>query len=174
MRDLDAFVPSGGPRVSIVGNRGASGIDGITSTALGVAAASDRPVAAFMGDLALLHDLGALYGAERLGLHLTIVCVDNDGGGIFSMLPIAQRAGDVDFETLFGTPHGLDLTGLGGAGGVRPRLIESIPSLADGIRSATAERVPGVDLLVVPVDRNDDLAHRRSITAAVHERLDAG
>jgi 2-succinyl-5-enolpyruvyl-6-hydroxy-3-cyclohexene-1-carboxylate synthase len=124
-----------------------------------------------MGDLALLHDLGALFSAERLGLHLTIVCVDNDGGGIFSMLPIAQRADDVDFETLFRTPHGLDLSALGGTGGVRPVVIESVSGLATALRSTSERREPGIDLLIVAVDRDEDLARRRAVTAAVHDSL---
>ena len=79
VRELDSFVGTAGPRIDFVGNRGASGIDGITSTALGLASQHDGPVVLFIGDIALLHDLGALFGAARSGLHLTVVCVDNNG-----------------------------------------------------------------------------------------------
>lgn len=106
IRDLDAFAYAGGA-VRVFANRGANGIDGITSTALGVAAASGRPTTLLTGDLAFLHDLGGLMAGKRHRLRLSIVVVNNDGGGIFSFLPVAGRSGR--FEELFGTPHGLDL-----------------------------------------------------------------
>jgi 2-succinyl-5-enolpyruvyl-6-hydroxy-3-cyclohexene-1-carboxylate synthase len=173
VRDLDAFVGLDGPVVDFVGNRGASGIDGITSTALGLASRHRGPVVLFTGDLALIHDLGALVGAARLGVHLTIVCVDNDGGGIFSMLPIAGRADEVDFETLFRTPHGLDLAAIDGIGGVRARELTTAAALAEALATATRSTgaAGGIDLLVVPVDRDDDVAHRRSIAAAVRDAV---
>src|SRR5205823_8462346 len=67
-----------------------------------------RPIV-LLGDLALLHDLGGLVSAARLRLPLTVLCVNNDGGGIFQFLPIARSADR--FEELFATPHGLDLEG---------------------------------------------------------------
>ncbi len=171
VRDLDAFLPNGGASVSFVANRGASGIDGITSTALGLASQSDGPVLAFIGDLALLHDVGALFGAARAGLHLTIVCIDNDGGGIFSLLPIAARADDVDFETLFGTPHGIDLASLDGTAGVRVEEVGEQDDLAAAVIAATASTEPGVDIVLVRVDRDADVAQRRDITDAVGRTL---
>ncbi|MEM7142786.1 MAG: 2-succinyl-5-enolpyruvyl-6-hydroxy-3-cyclohexene-1-carboxylic-acid synthase [Actinomycetota bacterium] len=167
VRDLDAFVGRDGPRLDAVGNRGASGIDGITSTALGLASRHDGPVVLYTGDLALLHDLGALYGAVRAGVHLTIVCVDNDGGGIFSMLPIAGRGADVDFETLFRTPHGIDLAELGGTGGVTVTEVSTEADLRAAIASSTGTTEPGVDVVLVRVDRDADVAQRRAITEAV-------
>lgn len=171
VRDLDAFVALHGPRLDFVGNRGASGIDGITSTALGLATRHDGPVVLFTGDLALLHDLGSLFGAGRIGAHLTVVCVDNDGGGIFSMLPLAGRpdatADGADFETLFRTRHGLDLAAFAGIGGVRVTPAGSVDELRTALAAATASRAPGVDMVLVRVDRDADVAQRRAITAAV-------
>ena len=175
VRDLDAFV---GDTRSVVccANRGAAGIDGSASTALGIAAADpSRTVALYTGDLALLHDLSGLAAAARLGLHLIAVCVDNDGGEIFSLLPVADRVPDDDFERLFRTPHGVDLCGLDGFGGIRARRAATAAELHEAVRNAAATRNPGVDLLVVDVSRDDDVAQRRALTLAaqqaVHEVL---
>ncbi|MEQ8839901.1 MAG: 2-succinyl-5-enolpyruvyl-6-hydroxy-3-cyclohexene-1-carboxylic-acid synthase [Acidimicrobiales bacterium] len=182
VRDLDAFVPLTGPAIDFVGNRGASGIDGITSTALGLASAGDAPVVLYTGDLALLHDLGALFGARRVGVHLTVVCVDNDGGGIFSLLPIAGRPGSPaaegpgfggngfgadDFETLFRTRHGLDLAAFSGIGGVTVTRTSTAAELRTALVVATRSTEPGVDVVLVEVDRDADVAQRREIGAAV-------
>lgn len=171
VRELDSFVPAEGPRIDFVGNRGASGIDGITSTALGLASQHDAPVVLFIGDIALLHDLGALFGAGRCGLHLTVVCVDNNGGGIFSSLPIASRGDEVDFETLFRTPHDLDLAGFDGVGGVRINEVTSASEFAEALRSACESDTPGVDVVLVPVDPDADLAQHRAIATAVKEAV---
>ena len=169
VRDLDAFVFDTGSIVCCA-NRGAAGIDGSASTALGIAAAEpSRTVALYTGDLALLHDLSGLAAAARLGLHLIAVCVDNDGGEIFSLLPVADRVPADDFERLFRTPHGLDLCGLDGFGGIRARRMADAADLGEAVRAAVAARTPGVDLLVVEVPRDDDVAQRRALTAAAQQ-----
>jgi 2-succinyl-5-enolpyruvyl-6-hydroxy-3-cyclohexene-1-carboxylate synthase len=169
VRDLDAFVFDTGP-VTCCANRGAAGIDGTASTALGVAAADpSRTVALYTGDLALLHDLSGLAAAARLGLHLTAVCVDNDGGEIFSLLPVAGRVPAPDFERLFRTPHGIDLRGLDGFAGIRAARVSTPIGLGDAVSAAASTRAPGVDLLVVDIDRDDDVAQRRTLTAAARQ-----
>ena len=166
VRDLDAYVFDTGS-VTCSANRGAAGIDGTASTALGIAAAApSRAVALYTGDLALLHDLSGLAAAARLGLHLVAVCVDNDGGEIFSLLPVADRIPSQDFERLFRTPHGVDLYGLDGFAGIRAARVSTATELGDAVRAAASKRVPGVDLLIVDVDRDDDVAQRRALTAA--------
>ena len=171
VRELDSFVATDGPRIDFVGNRGASGIDGITSTALGLASQHDGPVALYIGDLALLHDLGALFSAARCGLHLTVVCVDNNGGGIFAALPIASRGREVDFETLFRTPHELNLADFSGVGGVRISEVTSESELAEALRSSCERNTPGVDVLLVPVDPDADLAQHQAIASAVNAAI---
>jgi len=174
VRELDSFVPAEGPRIEFVGNRGAGGIDGITSTALGLASQHEGPVVLFIGDIALLHDLGALFGAARCGLHLTVVCVNNNGGGIFSSLPIASRGEEFDFETLFRTPHGLDLAGFDGVGGVRIKRINEVTSASDfaeALGSACESDTPGVDVVLVSVDPDADLAQHRAIATAVKDAV---
>jgi len=171
VRDLDSFVGVGGPRISVVGNRGASGIDGIVSTTLGIAAATDHPVAMLIGDLALLHDLSGMISARRLGLHLTAVCVDNDGGEIFSMLPIADHGADIDFAGLFRTPHGIDIAGLAGFAGIAVSEIGSVGELCARLQFSFASKRPGVDLLVVRIDPDNDMDQHRRISAAVSAAL---
>src|SRR3712207_550654 len=106
VRDVEAFfaVRDDAPRV--LSNRGANGIDGTVSSAFGVAAAGEGPVVLLIGDVALLHDLGGLIAARRHGLALTIVLLNNDGGGIFEFLPVSA-AGDAYVEHV-ATPLGLD------------------------------------------------------------------
>jgi 2-succinyl-5-enolpyruvyl-6-hydroxy-3-cyclohexene-1-carboxylate synthase len=106
VRDLDAF---GHPReepLNVWGNRGASGIDGIVSTAFGVAATSDAPTICVLGDLALLHDQNGLLWSRESDASVVFVLIDNDGGGIFHMLPIAEH--EPHFSRYFAAPHGLD------------------------------------------------------------------
>ncbi len=89
VRDLETFWPVRSDPPRVLCNRGASGIDGTVSSAFGVAAAGNGPVVLLIGDVALAHDLGGLLAARRLGLRLTIVLLDNDGGGIFDFLPVS-------------------------------------------------------------------------------------
>ena len=127
----------------MLANRGLNGIDGNVSTALGVAAATGAPTVALVGDLAFLHDLGALVQARRTGLSLTVVVVNNDGGGIFSFLPIARST--PHFEALFGTPHGVDLSAAAALAGARFTRAETPSALAAaledaGVRGCTSSR----------------------------------
>ncbi len=109
VRDCDTFFwPQRRSEIAVLGNRGANGIDGVTSTALGVSAVSsgNTPTVLVIGDLSFYHDLNGLLAARLHHLNLTVVLVHNDGGGIFSFLPQADYP--EHFERLFGTPTGLD------------------------------------------------------------------
>jgi 2-succinyl-5-enolpyruvyl-6-hydroxy-3-cyclohexene-1-carboxylate synthase len=90
VRDIETFWPARSDPPRVLCNRGANGIDGIVSSAFGAAAAGGGPVVLLIGDVALAHDIGGLLAARRLGLKLTIVAIDNDGGGIFDFLPISR------------------------------------------------------------------------------------
>ena len=171
-RDLDSFVPAG-THIAFVGNRGAAGIDGITSTALGIATQVDGPVVVFTGDLALLHDIGGLLGVARAGERLTVLCIDNDGGQIFSMLPVHGRIDAGDYETIFRTPHGVDLAGLDGLAGVDVTVVDEADDLEAVLRSSTAKTDPGVDLVIVRVDPEHDMAVRGRVRSAVGEAIGA-
>ena len=161
IRDVDAFAPSMGRGLRVLANRGANGIDGIVSSALGVAAASGRPTVLLTGDLAFLHDVGGLLTARRSGVPLTVVVVNNDGGGIFSFLPIAQAEGvKSHYEPLWGTPHGVDLSHAAALYQARFRRPDSPAAL----RSAVAEGLKGgvhlIEVKVAERARNVDL-HRQ-------------
>jgi len=107
IRDLEWFGP---PRqdISVFANRGANGIDGVVSTAIGVALGG-QPTTVVVGDVAMVHDSTSLVALTGRPLCLHIVVVNNDGGGIFSFLPQKRLLEPETFETLFGTPHGTDL-----------------------------------------------------------------
>ncbi|OIB57970.1 2-succinyl-5-enolpyruvyl-6-hydroxy-3-cyclohexene-1-carboxylic-acid synthase [Natrialba sp. SSL1] len=110
IRDGDRF---GRPReadLTVLANRGASGIDGITSSALGAGSATEEPLVLVTGDLAFYHDSNGLLALERCGVDATIVLLDNDGGGIFHKLPV--EAFDPPFTSQFKTPHGLEFDAL--------------------------------------------------------------
>ena len=116
IRDLDVVMHAAGARVDVVANRGANGIDGVIATGAGIAEASGRPTVLLVGDVAAVHDIGGLAAAARLDLdNLTVVLIDNDGGGIFAFLPIADRIDQASFSELFLTPHGTDLAAVGAA-----------------------------------------------------------
>ena len=157
VRDLEWF---GGPSAQAHANRGANGIDGVMSTALG-RALSGRPTLVLLGDIAFVHDSNALVGLSARGVDLRIVVVDNDGGGIFSFLPQAKVLAADRFEQLFGTPHGTDLEALASAHGVAARTVSTSAELAAAVKS------PGPSVTRVVSDRNDNVRHHDLLNAAV-------
>src|SRR3546814_10022318 len=102
----------------VIANRGANGIDGVVSTAVGAALVGAKTTL-LIGDVAFLHDSNGLLGLAGRDVDLTIVVLDNDGGGIFSFLPQRTQLPPERFEHLFGTPHGLNLVALARAYGVQ-------------------------------------------------------
>lgn len=146
-------------------NRGANGIDGFVSTALGAAAAGGVPVVALAGDLSLIHDATALATASRLGIPLKVVVIDNDGGGIFHMLP---QEGHRHFERLWGTPHGLDLARVAEAFGVEAEILDEAERLASSVASPNDRP----RLILARTDRSANAALHRQIREAVAAALD--
>ncbi|HEY3192849.1 MAG TPA: 2-succinyl-5-enolpyruvyl-6-hydroxy-3-cyclohexene-1-carboxylic-acid synthase, partial [Solirubrobacterales bacterium] len=110
VRDLEAFLRTGPEGVRFASNRGANGIDGLVSTAAGLASGSGSRTWAVLGDLALFHDLGGLAAARDLP-DLRLIVIDNSGGGIFHFLPQAEAMPEDEFEALLGTPAGLEQSG---------------------------------------------------------------
>jgi 2-succinyl-5-enolpyruvyl-6-hydroxy-3-cyclohexene-1-carboxylate synthase len=112
IRDVEAYFPQSPKRLRFLANRGANGIDGVVSSALGAALGSGRPTWLLTGELALLHDVGGLLAARRAGVDLQIVCLNNGGGAIFDFLPVAERADPAVYEEHIATPAGVDLAQL--------------------------------------------------------------
>lgn len=164
VRDLDAVMSPTARRIRVMANRGANGIDGFLSTALGSAAVSGVPTVALAGDLSVLHDIGALATMARLAIPLTVVAVNNDGGGIFHLLP---QAGHRHFERHWGTPHGLDLTAIASAFGVPAQRVHSQDRLAELVSNR------GPHLIEVRTDREANAELHREIRRRVAEAVAA-
>ncbi len=161
IRDLEWF-GIGRSDLRVIANRGANGIDGVVSTAVGVAASGVRTTL-LVGDVAFLHDSNGLLGLQDRDLDLTVVVLDNDGGGIFSFLPQRTSLPGDRFERLFGTPHGLDLVDLARAFGVTA----SSASTTDDLDAGRGTRVVDVE---TDRDRNVELHER--LGRAVGHALD--
>jgi 2-succinyl-5-enolpyruvyl-6-hydroxy-3-cyclohexene-1-carboxylate synthase len=173
IRDVERYAAPR-PGLRLLANRGANGIDGVVSTAVGAAVARpDGVTGLLIGDLAFLHDSNGLLGLATRPAQLVCVVVDNDGGGIFSFLPQARRLASDRFEQLFGTPHGLDLVAVARAYGVPARLVDGSEDVAAAVRGAAD--AGGVQVLVARTDRAANVeAHRRlddAIAAAVARSL---
>ncbi len=154
VRDADRF---GRPRtadLTVLANRGASGIDGITSTALGAGSATDDPVVLVTGDLAFYHDMNGLLALGRCGVDATIVLLDNDGGGIFHMLPIEEY--DPPFTEQFKTPHGVEFEPVADLYDLEFVRVE--PTAFDAVYSESLAS-PGTQVLSVEFDA--ETSHRR-------------
>jgi 2-succinyl-5-enolpyruvyl-6-hydroxy-3-cyclohexene-1-carboxylate synthase len=104
IRDVEACFPQSPKRLRFLANRGANGIDGVVSSALGARIATGLPTWVLIGELALQHDAGGLLAARRAGVPLEIFCIDNGGGGIFDFLPVAEHADPAAYEAHIATP----------------------------------------------------------------------
>jgi 2-succinyl-5-enolpyruvyl-6-hydroxy-3-cyclohexene-1-carboxylate synthase len=159
IRDLDLTMrPRNG--IEIHANRGVSGIDGFVSTAQGVAIgrAGRGPTVALCGDLSLLHDINGLLPGPDLRPDVTYVVINNDGGGIFSLLPQGSAVEPNAFERLFGTPHGMSVEAVAAAYQVDYQRVRTATELADALSSYR-----GVRIIEVRTDR--------AANTALHARL---
>ena len=137
IRDAEWFMPANGKRIRPFSQRGANGIDGTLSLARGVASGLKSPLWLVTGDLAFLHDGNGLLGAADDKTGLFVILINNEGGGIFELLPVAQRC--QKFEKLYATPQNVDLSQLVVAHGGRHQVCEDVDSLENAIRSWDGE-----------------------------------
>ena len=166
IRDLDAaMAPRDG--LQVLANRGASGIDGLVSTALGIATADTGPTIALIGDLSLLYDAGALlWNGQRLPADLVIVVPNNRGGAIFSSLDQRELP---ERDRLFVTPQDVDLAALGAAAGVGHTLVAQMSDLAGAVSEAQA--AGGIRLIELPTPAERSRRQRIDVRTVVDAAL---
>lgn len=157
VRDLDCFAGSSKKEIKVYANRGASGIDGITSTAAGIASQSDDPTVLLTGDLAFLHDTNGMWLLNNMSIPLVIVVVDNNGGAVFSMLPIADD--EVNFEKYFITPHNTNFEKLVEAHSGRYVGIDSWKTFQTELKKAVKQKTFSV--LHIKTDAKESMAIRK-------------
>jgi len=170
VRDLDAY-GGGGKLLRVYGNRGASGIDGIVSTVAGIAAASDgqSPVVVVAGDVAFYHDMNGLLAVAEHQLDIVFVVINNDGGGIFHMLPI--RDCEPEFMKYFATQHGLDFRHAAELYGIPYRHVDHPTGAAEALGDVLVGTGPRI--LEVRSDRDQNQRSREAITEAVRRAVSA-
>jgi 2-succinyl-5-enolpyruvyl-6-hydroxy-3-cyclohexene-1-carboxylate synthase len=169
IRDMEMFADAGGPSPRVAANRGASGIDGIVSSAAGFACGLGRPTTLMIGDLSLLHDLSALAQLRALAQPLVIVLLNNGGGGIFHFLPIAARAELLD--PWFTAPQQVDFAGVGNLFGIRCLRPGSAAEFTAAYREACAGGEPA--LIEVRTERGANLVEHRALGESIVGAIEA-
>ncbi|MSW48200.1 MAG: 2-succinyl-5-enolpyruvyl-6-hydroxy-3-cyclohexene-1-carboxylic-acid synthase [Actinobacteria bacterium] len=164
VRDVEWF---SAPRVGVkvLSNRGVNGIDGVVSTAVGVAAESGKLTALLIGDIALLHDTNGMLNLMQREVDLKLVVVDNKGGGIFSFLPQSTTLDSQKFEQLFGTPHNVDLGLLAQAHGLPIVTVKTVSQLKEALLQT------GSWVIIVNTDRLQNVADHDAVYTAVAKAL---
>jgi 2-succinyl-5-enolpyruvyl-6-hydroxy-3-cyclohexene-1-carboxylate synthase len=170
VRDLDTFFRGSERRICFMGNRGANGIDGLISSALGASAGAGQGESTVLvvGDLSFFHDLNGLLAARLHRLNLTIVLINNDGGGIFSFLP--QAAFPEHFEQLFGTPTGLDFRLAVQMFGGRFQRVEDWEQFREAVN--LGRDAGGLHVIEVPTERASNVRMHRQLWEATAKALD--
>jgi 2-succinyl-5-enolpyruvyl-6-hydroxy-3-cyclohexene-1-carboxylate synthase len=170
IRDVETFAAARDAPPRMLANRGANGIDGTIATAYGIAAFSEGPTVLLVGDVTLAHDIGSLLTASRTGIPLTIVLVDNDGGGIFDFLPVSGSGPAYDAHVL--TPTGLDAAKIADVYGLAHQPVPDVPALRVALEAAL--QYSGTALLHVRTDRAENVALHRRCWAAVSQAIAGG
>ncbi len=167
VRDLDTFFPGNERRLTFLSNRGANGIDGVISSALGASTVSQGPLVLTIGDIAFYHDMNGLLAAKLHGLNATIILLNNDGGGIFSFLPQATHG--EHFEDLFGTPHGLDFRPAAEMYGASYHQMDGWSDFRSRCRMRL--HAPGLKIIEVRTERASNVSLHRDVWRAVSKAL---
>lgn len=168
VRDLDSFFPVLDRPLRVFANRGASGIDGVVSSALGVSAANQAPVFLVIGDVSFFHDQNALLITKMHGVPLNVILIHNDGGGIFSFLPQATQPDVFDY---FSTSHGLDFQAVVENYGGRYERFSSWASLRRFVDAASSEA--GLRVFEIRTDRAENVRLHQSVLAVCADAIRA-
>jgi 2-succinyl-5-enolpyruvyl-6-hydroxy-3-cyclohexene-1-carboxylate synthase len=171
VRHLDQFARPAAKTIRVFGNRGASGIDGTVSSALGAAAGSNTPLVLITGDLGFYHDMNGLLTVKRHGVNAIIVVINNDGGGIFQRLPIAQF--DPPYTELFRTPHGLTFDHAAALYGLDYARATDRTTFRAAFNAALTALPTRSTIIEVPTDALHDLQRRNAITQRVLDAIKA-
>ncbi|MDW0114982.1 2-succinyl-5-enolpyruvyl-6-hydroxy-3-cyclohexene-1-carboxylic-acid synthase [Sporosarcina saromensis] len=166
IRDLDTFFCATEKELMVFANRGANGIDGVVSTALGIERARKRPTFLLIGDLAFLHDVNGLIVSRFHETSITIVILNNDGGGIFSYLPQASEPNH--FEELFGTPPGLTFEHIGA---MYDAQYASVHTKEEFVQEIQKDKVKPIRIIEVFTSRPVNVQNHRAYWADVVERV---
>jgi 2-succinyl-5-enolpyruvyl-6-hydroxy-3-cyclohexene-1-carboxylate synthase len=164
IRDQETFLAPAETDALFLSNRGANGIDGLVSSGIGAAHASDRPTTIVTGDLGLLHDIGGLAALRDVSTPVRIIVIDNDGGGIFHFLSQEKVLGESEFEALLGTPCGVDSAKAAALFDLPHRRLESLAELSEALAAGTG-------LIEVRTDRSSNVETHRELTRRVHDAL---
>ncbi len=164
IRDQESFLPPGEADALFLCNRGANGIDGLLSSAIGAAHAGGRPTTVVTGDLGLLHDLGGLAALREVETPVRIVVIDNDGGGIFHFLPQQGAMPAPEFEALLGTPRGLDA-------GKAAALFDLSHTRLDSLADLPTALAAGTGVVEVKTDRQTNVEVHRQLSNRVAAAL---
>jgi 2-succinyl-5-enolpyruvyl-6-hydroxy-3-cyclohexene-1-carboxylate synthase len=170
VRDVEAF-SSKKLTAKVFANRGASGMDGLTSTAAGIAIATGKPTVFLTGDLSFLYDLNALWALQGTAesVNMTIVVVDNNGGGIFSTLSQLTEVDAPTFERVVATPQRVDIPAIADALGAKVEQVRNVNELIDAVRNALA--AGGIRVVYVATNREENALLHRQIYAAVADAV---
>jgi 2-succinyl-5-enolpyruvyl-6-hydroxy-3-cyclohexene-1-carboxylate synthase len=174
VRDIETFWPVRPDPPRVLCNRGANGIDGTVSSAFGAAAARSGPVVLLIGDVALAHDIGGLLAARRLDLKLTIVLVNNEGGGIFDFLPVAESPmalQDDHYTRHIATPTGLDFAHAASLYGLSHEAVADVAAFRAALEQALA--APRSAIVEVRSERTANVELHRRVWSAVAGTLNS-
>jgi 2-succinyl-5-enolpyruvyl-6-hydroxy-3-cyclohexene-1-carboxylate synthase len=167
VRDVD-FFGSSDKNLNIFSNRGASGIDGLNSTAIGIAAGSNNPTALLIGDLAFYHDSNGLHTAYKYEIPLTIALIDNNGGGIFGMLPIAEHK--EQFEQYFRTTLNIDFSKIAELYNAEYHEIKNSDELKETFKEAINSK--SLNILHIKTDSGKSIRKRKEYWNSVVYEID--
>lgn len=166
VRDLDTFFQFNNKSIHVMANRGANGIDGVISTALG-AATKRQPLFLFVGDLTFFHDLNGLLAAKLYHINITIIVINNNGGGIFSFLPQAEHK--ENFEFLFGTPLDLDFYHVVQMYEGEYAKVNDWDHYYDALEKAV--EFDGLSVIEIQTNRDENLREHRNLWKAVSQEI---